>query len=86
MGSRDGVVVIPLASIWPGFDPELVATCGLSWLMFVYSSPRGFSLGSPFFPQASISKFQLDRMQDLLENHFRVSGASYVSTINYCYC
>ena len=52
MGSRDGVVVIPLTSIWPGFDPELVATCGLSWLMFVYSSPRGFSLGSPVFPSS----------------------------------
>ena len=32
--------------------------------------------------QINISKFQFDRMQDLPENHFRVSGASWVKIIN----
>ena len=30
----------------------------------------------------NISKFQFDRMQDLPENHFRVSGASWVNINN----
>ena len=60
---------------------KLVDVC----LLFSERFFLGFS-GFPFFPQTSISKFQFYRMQDLLENHFRVSGASYVSTINYCYC
>ena len=33
----------------------------------------------------NISKFQFDRMQDLRENHFRVSGASWVNITNYYY-
>ena len=65
----------------PGFDFGLEATNGLSWLLVLDSAPRGFSLGSPVFPspqKINISKFQFDRMQDLSENHFRVSGASWV--------
>ena len=36
-----------LLPIWPGFDSGLVATCGLSWLLILYSALRGFS---PDFP------------------------------------
>ena len=43
------------------------ATSGLSWWLILYSAPRGFSPGSPVFP----------------ENHFRVSGASWVNINNY---
>ena len=45
--------------------------------------------GSPWFKSSTapkkknISKFQFDRMQDLPENHFRVSGASSVNITNY---
>ena len=49
------------------------ATSGLSWLLVLYSAPRGFSPGFSGFPLSSkinISKFQFDRMQDLPENHF----------------
>ena len=33
----------------PGFDLGLVTTSGLSWLLVLYSAPRGFSSGSPVF-------------------------------------
>jgi len=77
-GSRDGVVVIALASSLCG--PGL----GHDWVKLVVGSllcfERFFS-GFFHFPLSSkinISKFQFDRMQDLPENHFRVSGASWV--------
>ena len=43
----------------------------------------GFS-GFPLSSKINISKLQFDRMQDLPENHFWVSGASWVN-INYYY-
>ena len=43
----------------------------------------GFS-GFPLSSKINISKLQFDRMQDLPENHFRVSRASWVN-INYYY-
>ena len=60
------------------------ATSGLSWLSVLYSNPGGFSPGSPVFPfsKINISKFQFDRMQDLPENHFRVSGAFEVNIMS----
>ena len=71
----------------PGFDSGLVATCGLSLLLVLYSALRGFSPGSPEFSpflNSNIPKFQFDQMQELPENHFRVSGASCrVNIINY---
>ena len=42
----------------------------------------GFS-GFPLSSKINISKFQFDRMQDLPENHFRVSGACWVNITNY---
>ena len=36
-------------------------------------------------PQKLTLKFQFDLMQDLPENHLRVSGASWVNIINYYY-
>ena len=42
---------------WPGFGSGLVATSGLSWLLVLYSAPRGFSPGSPVFPSPQISTF-----------------------------
>ena len=41
----------------------------------------GFS-GFPFSSNINISKFHFDRMQDLPENHFDVSGASWVNINN----
>ena len=43
-----------------------------------FSRFSGFRLSS----KINISKFQVDRMQDLPENHFRVSGASWVNINN----
>ena len=64
---------------WPAFDFGLVASSRLTWLLVVYSASRGFF--SRFFgfflsSKINISKFQFDVMQDLPEDHFRVSGAS----------
>ena len=62
---------------------------GLSSLLVLDSALRGFSLGSWVFPspqKSKISKFQFDRMQDLPENHFRVSGASWVNINNNKLC
>ena len=42
-----------------------------------------FSSGFPLSSKINISKFQFNWMQDLLKNHFRVSGASWVNIINY---
>ena len=44
-----------------------------------FSGFSGFTLSS----KINISKFQFDRVQDLPENHFRVSGASWVNIDNY---
>ena len=53
-GSRDGVVVIALAS---HLRRCLRATSGFSWLLVLYSAPRGFSLGFPVFPSPQKSTF-----------------------------
>ena len=72
-------MVIALASHLRG--PGL----GHEWVNFVVgsllSSARffaGFS-GFPLYSKIIISKFPFDRMQDVPENHFRVSGASWVN-------
>ena len=73
----------------PGLIPDWpVAICGLSLLLVLYSAPTSFSQGSPVSPFSSktnISKFQFDRIQDIPENHFRVSGASWANITNYYY-
>ena len=84
MGSKVGAVVKALASpqCGPGSIPGLDVICGLSLLLVLYSAPRDFSPGTPVFPspqKTNISKFQSIRMQDLPENHFAVSGASWVN-------
>ena len=56
MGSRDGVVTIALAG-WSGFDLGLIATSGLSWLLVLYSAPRGLPTGSPVSPSLQKSTF-----------------------------
>ena len=58
------------------------ATSGLSWLLVLYSAPRGFSPGFLLSSKVNICKFQFERMQDLPENHFRLSGASWVNITN----
>ena len=52
MGSMDGVVVRALAShqCVSGSIPGPGIICGLSLLLVLYSSPRGFSPGTPVFP------------------------------------
>ena len=52
MASREGAVVRALAShrCGAGSVLELDAICGLSFLMLLFSAPRGFSLGAPVFP------------------------------------
>ena len=51
-GSRDGAVVRTLSShqCCPGSIPGLDVICGLSLLLVLVLTPRGFSLGSPGFP------------------------------------
>ena len=46
---------------------------------------EGFLRALRFSPSTKLtpSLFQFDRMQDLPENHFRVSGASWVNIINF---
>ena len=48
-------------------------------------SKRFFSGFSGFPLSSKINKFQFDWMQDLTENHFRVSGASWVNINNNYY-
>ena len=55
-GSRSGDCP-HLPPMWPGFDFGLVAVSGLSWLLVLYSAPRGFSPGSLVFPSAQKSTF-----------------------------
>ena len=66
--------------------------CGLIGLLVLFSALRGFSLGSPVFPTPLKSTFPssnlIRMMQNVPENHFHVSGASWGSIINYlgkCY-
>jgi len=54
MESRDGVVVMALASHLRG---PCLAMSGLSWVLVLYSAPRGFSPGSPVFPSPQKSTF-----------------------------
>ena len=84
VGSRVGAVVKALAShqCGPGSIPGLDVICGLSLLLVLYSAPRGFSPGTPVFPSPQKQTFPNSnsiRMQDLPENHFAVSGASWVN-------
>ena len=60
------------------------ATSGLSFVRSLLCSERLFSgfSGFPLSSKINISKFQFDRMQNLPENHFRVSGASWVNIHN----
>ena len=57
---------------------------GHDWVKLVVGSllcSERFFSGFSSFPLSSkinIAKFQFDGMQDLPENHFRVSGASWV--------
>ena len=68
----------------PGSIPGLDVICGLSLLLVLFSAPRGFSPGTPVFPSPQKPTFPNSnsiRMQDLPENHFVVSGASWVNMI-----
>ena len=51
-GGKGGVVVRALASHQCGLgsNPGVDAICGLSLLLVLSLAPRGFSLGTPFFP------------------------------------
>ena len=78
--SRDGLVVIALAPHQCG--RVRFWTCGHMWVKFVVGSllcSERFCYGFSGFPLSSktvVSKFQVEGVQDLSENHFRVSGAS----------
>jgi len=82
-GSRDGVVVIALVSNPRG------SGSGHEWVKLVVGSSlcseRFFPGLFSFRPSSKInnSKLQFDRMQDLPESHFRLSGASWVNINNY---
>ena len=72
----------------PGSIPGLDVICGLSLLLVLYSAPRGFSPGTPVFPSLPKPTFPNSnsiRMQDLPENHFAVSGASWVNIMIYLF-
>ena len=72
----------------PGSIPGLGVICGLSLLLVLYSAPRGFSPGTPVFPSPPKPTFPNSnsiRMQDLPENHFTVSGASWVNIMIYLF-
>ena len=73
-----------LPPMWLEFNISgLVAICGLSLLLVLYSAPRGFSPGSrlvvpsPQQPE-SLNSNQI-RCRTPPENHFQVSGASWVN-------
>ena len=84
LGSRDGAVVKALAShqCGPGSIPGLDVIGGLSLLLVLI----GFSPGTPVFSSHQKPTFPNSnsiRMQDLPENHFAVSGASWVNIMIY---
>ena len=67
---------------WPGFNLGLVAMSGLKLVVGSLLCSERFFSGFSSFPLSSkinISKFQFDQMQDLPENHFQVSGLSFLS-------
>ena len=83
LGSRNGIVLIELTSHLRGLGS------GHKWAKLVVGSLlcskmffSGFT-GFPLSAKINISKFQVNWMQDLLENHFRVRGASWVIISNY---
>ena len=77
--SRDGVVVIALPSHLHG---PVQATSGLSWLLVLYSAPRGFSPGSLVFPSPIKSTSPNSNSIGCRTSHFRVSGASWINIDN----
>ena len=60
-GSRDGAVVIALAShkCGSGSIPGLDAICGFSLSLVHLSAPRGFSPGNPVFPSPQKPTLQI---------------------------
>ena len=81
LGSQAGIVDIKHAF---HLYYKINVVCGLS---FSWSQPdfEGFLRALRFPPSSKLtaSLFQFNQMQDLPENHFRVSGASWVNIINY---
>ena len=71
--------------MWPGFDSDLGPyICGSSLLLVLSLLWEVFLRELWLSPLLNNQqKFQFDRMQDLPENHFGVSGASWVNIINY---
>ena len=58
-GSMDGAVVehSPPTNVGPGSIPRLGVICGLSLLLVLVLSPRGFSPGSSVFPSPQKQTF-----------------------------
>ena len=79
-GSRVGAVVKALASHQSGPDliPGLDVICGLSLFLVLYSAPRAFSPGTPFFPYLQKSTFPNSECRTSLKTT-SVSGASWVN-------
>ena len=75
--SRDGEVVIALPSHLHG-----PVRSGLSWLLVLYSAPKGFSPGSPVFPSPKKSTSPNSNSIGCRTSHFRVSGASWINIDN----
>ena len=61
--------------------------CWLSMLLVLYSTPKVFLWVLQFFLslKTNISKSQFDWMWDLPQNHFRVSGASWLNIKRYLF-
>ena len=79
LGERGKKVVRALAS--RGCGPGSILSLDHMWVNFLLvlsllQEVFPWVLRFPLSSKTSTSKFQFDQMQDLPENHFRVSGAS----------
>ena len=75
MGSRDGVLVIALAShqCVLGSIPGPSVICGLSLLLVLILAPRGFSPGTPVFPSPQKPTFPNSNSIWIIVKHFIMS-------------
>ena len=80
MGSRDGAVVRALAShrCGSGSILELDTICGLSFLLVLFSAPRGFLRVLQFSPLLKNQHFQI-----LIRSRFQWTNSHYMDCLLY---
>ena len=68
----------------PGSTPSRGVKCGLSLLLVLVLAPRGFSPGTPVFPQIPTSKLRLDlERANTFKRASELLGVSWINKLHF---